>query len=131
MMGPRPRSFTTHEEYFVNYPAEARARLARVQHEVEKHIPGASRCIGYNMPAFRLGRIFFYFAAFKKHIGIYPPVTHDEALIAETAQFRGPKGNLSFPYSRELPVELIGRVALALARQYDAHPRQSTKTGSD
>ncbi len=131
MMEARHTSFETHEEYFADCPAEARGRLARVQHEVEKRIPGASRCIGYNMPAFRLGRIFFYFAAFKKHIGVYPPVTDDEALIAETAQFRGPKGNLSFPYSRELPVELIGRVALALARQYDAHPRQSTKTGSD
>jgi len=44
----------------------------------------------------------------------------DEALIAETAAFRGPKGNLAFPYAQELPVGLIGRVAVALAAQYAA-----------
>lgn len=115
-------SFNIHEEYFASCPAEARALLVRVQHEVEGRIPGATRCIGYNMPAFRQQRIFFYFAAFKMHIGIYPPVTDDDALIAETAPFRGPKGNLSFPYSQTLPLELIGRVAQALALQYRQAP---------
>lgn len=91
--------------------------MQRIQQEVERRVPGATRCIGYNMPAFKLQRIFFYFAAFKHHIGIYPPVKDDAALIAETAQFRGPKGNLSFPYKEELPLALIGRVAEALAIQ--------------
>jgi hypothetical protein len=63
-------------------------------------------------------RTFFYCAAFKKHIGIYPPVTDDHRLILETAPFRGPKGNLSFLLNEPLPIELIGRVALALAAQY-------------
>jgi uncharacterized protein YdhG (YjbR/CyaY superfamily) len=110
--------FTTHEEYFAKCSPEARALLGQVQREVERQVPGAARCIGYNMPAFRQQRIFFYFAAFKKHIGIYPPVTEDEGLISETAQFRGPKGNLSFPYEQPLPLELIGRIAKALAVQY-------------
>jgi uncharacterized protein YdhG (YjbR/CyaY superfamily) len=70
------------------------------------------------MPAFRLGRTFFYFAAFKKHIGIYPPVTDDQQLISELAPFRNEKGNLAFPYDQDLPLTLIGRVATALAIQY-------------
>ena len=111
-------SFTSHEEYFANCPAEARAWLELVQQEVERRVPGAVRCIGYNMPAFRQQRVFFYFAAFKKHLGVYPPVTGHTALIAETARFRGPKGNLSFPYNQDLPLDLIGRVAEALAAQY-------------
>lgn len=111
-------SYTSHDEYFVACPAEVRAWLEQVQQEVERRVPGALRCIGYNMPAFRQQRIFFYFAAFKKHLGVYPPVTGNAALIPETAPFRGPKGNLSFPYGRELPIDLIGRVAEALAAQY-------------
>lgn len=111
--------FKTHEEYFAAQPAAVRRLLTQVQQEVEKQVPGAIKTIGYSMPAFKQRRIFFYFAAFKKHIGIYPPVT-DEGLIAETAAFRGPKGNLSFPYSQELPLDLIGRVAVALAAQYAA-----------
>ena len=119
--------FTTHEEYFAQCNVAARALLEQVQREGERRVPGAARCIGYNMPAFRQRRIFFYFAAFKRHIGIYPPVTESQALISETARFRGPNGNLSFPYSQQLPLELIGRVATALAVQYSG---QSTKSAN-
>lgn len=110
--------FATHDEYFTTVTPQARDLLEHIQRHVENRLPGARRCIGYNMPAFRHQRLFFYFAAFKKHIGIYPPLTADPALVAETAPFRGPKGNLAFPYDRELPLDLIGRVAVALAAQY-------------
>ncbi len=110
--------YASHEDYFAEQPPGIRALLAQIQAEVEARVPGASRTIGYNMPAFRTKRTFFYFAAFKRHIGVYPPVTRHQALIAETAEYRGPKGNLSFPYGEALPVSLIGRVAAALADEY-------------
>ena len=112
--------FESHASYFASAEPDVRARLERIQAEVQRRLPGAQRCISYQMPAFRQRRVFFYFAAFKKHIGVYPPVTDDAALIAETARFRGPKGNLSFPLNEELPLDLIGRVAEALAAQYAA-----------
>jgi len=116
-------TFESHEAYFATAAPEVRERLERIQQEVERRVPGAQRCISYQMPAFRQQRVFFYCAAFKKHIGVYPPVTDDTALIAETARFRGPKGNLSFPLNEALPLDLIGRVAEALAVQYAAQPR--------
>jgi uncharacterized protein YdhG (YjbR/CyaY superfamily) len=97
---------------------DVRARLEQIQAEVERRIPSAIRCVGYGMPAFRGTRVFFYFASFKKHIGIYPPVKDDSALITETVEYRGPKGTLSFPHAERLPTNLIGRVAEALARQH-------------
>ena len=112
--------FDSHDEYLATQPAELRRRLERIQKEVERRVPGATRTISYNLPAYKKERTFFYFAAFKNHIGVYPPVTEDLALIEETAALRGPKGNLSFPHSTELPVTLIGRVAKALASQYGA-----------
>ena len=111
-------SFLSHEEYFAGVSPDARRLLQAVQESVETSVPGASRCIGYNMPAFKLECVFFYFAGFKKHIGIYPPVTQDIGLIRQLAPYRGGKGNLSFPHSEPLPIELISRVALALAREY-------------
>ncbi|UJW80911.1 iron chaperone [Hydrogenophaga sp. SL48] len=113
-------TFATHEAYFATLAPAVRERLERIQQTVERRVPGAQRCISYQMPAFRQRRVFFYFAAFKKHIGVYPPVTDDVALIAETARYRGPKGNLSFPLNEALPLDLIGRVAEALAAQYAA-----------
>jgi len=111
---------TAHDEYLASIPEEVRPRLAAIQARVESLLPSATRCIGYRMPAYRgRQRIFFYFAAFKKHIGIYPPLRHDAALIEELAPYRGEKGNLSFPLNLPLPIELIGRVAVALHREID------------
>lgn len=114
-------NFSSHESYFAATPAPARERLLLIQAEVERALPGLQRCISYRMPAFRWAqgrRPFFYFAAFKKHVGIYPPLHADAALVAETAPYRGPKGNLSFAHDQALPLDLIVRVAQALARQY-------------
>ncbi len=113
-------SFLSHEEYFANQPADARRRLEQIQKVVETQVPKATRIVSYNMPSFKMQRTFVYFAAFKKHIGIYPPVTGDLAVIKETEIYRGPKGNLSFPHSEELPLALIARVIAALASQYGA-----------
>ena len=112
---------SSHESYFANQPEDIQARLAAIQSAVEAKLPGITRCIGYGMPAYRARTIFFYFAAFKKHIGIYPPVKHERRLIAELAPYRGPKGNLSFPHSEPLPLDLIIRVAQALYREYAHH----------
>jgi uncharacterized protein YdhG (YjbR/CyaY superfamily) len=110
--------FKSHEEYFSNKPAEVRHVLEQIQKEIEVKVPSAARTISYNMPAFKNARTFIYFAAFQKHVGIYPPVTKDRALVKETQEFRGAKGNLSFPYAKGVPVALIGRVAVALAAEY-------------
>lgn len=109
---------TTHEDYFADASVEARPLLISIQKKVDELVPGSTRCISYKMPAFRQKKVFFYFAAFKKHIGIYPPVTKDAKLIKELAPYRNEKGNLAFPLKDPLPLELIGRVAVALAKQY-------------
>jgi len=67
-------TFASHDEYFALLSPDKRDLLQCVQAEVEANVPGALRCVSYKMPAFKLEHVFFYFAAFKKHIGIYPPV---------------------------------------------------------
>lgn len=54
--------------------------------------------------------------------GIYPPVREDAALIAELAFYPNEKGNLAFKYKEPIPYELIGRVAVALAKEYARKP---------
>jgi uncharacterized protein YdhG (YjbR/CyaY superfamily) len=112
--------FLSHDDYIAAQPAALRARLKQVQGVVEAQVPEAERTISYNMPAFKVGRTFFYFAAFKSHIGIFPPVTEDASVVEASAPYRGPKGNLSFPHAENLPLELIARIAVALATQYRA-----------
>ena len=42
----------------------------------------------------------------------------DATLIAELAPYRNEKGNLTFKYKESIPYELIGRVAVALSKEY-------------
>jgi uncharacterized protein YdhG (YjbR/CyaY superfamily) len=110
--------FSSHEDCLASVRPEVRPLLLAIQAKVGELLPEAKRCISYSLPAFKDQRVFFYFAAFKAHIGVYPPLTQDAALIQALQRWRGPKGNLSFPLNEPLPIELIGRVAVALHRQY-------------
>ena len=120
-MPERPR-FTSHDDYFAAMPDEVRDIQLKVQAVVEAALPQATRCIGYNIPAYRAGKVFFYFAGFKHHLGVYPPVREDAALIRELAPYRNEKGNLAFKYKEPIPYALIARVAVALAREYARYP---------
>ena len=108
----------SHGQYFALAAPGVRAELVRIRASVQAALPAAQPCISYGMPAFRLGKVFFYFAAFKRHIGVYPPVKGSAALQARLAPYRGPKGNLIFPLAQPVPHALIQEVALALASEY-------------
>lgn len=121
-------TFADHAAYLAALPAPVQPVLREILSRVQALLPAAQPCISYQMPAFRAGpgkgRVFFYCAAFKRHIGVYPPVTDDEALVAELAPWRNEKGNLAFPLSRPMPLDLIDRVALALHAQYVSAPQE-------
>ncbi len=79
--------------------------------------------MSYRMPAvFHAGRVVVYYAAFKSHIGLFPPVA-DAALQSRLAAYAGPKGNLRFPHDRPLPWSTIAAVVRARLRAAD-QPRQ-------
>ena len=113
----RPK-FATIDEYIEASAPEARAILRKIRQIIERTVPEAKETISYGMPAFKADRVFCYFAAFKEHIGIYPPVQGSAALNRELARYRGPKGNLKFPLAEAMPYPLIEKVVAALARQY-------------
>lgn len=127
-----PRGFADHAAYVAAAPEAVQPLLREILARVQALIPDAQPCISYQMPAFRTGpangkgKVFFYCAAFHRHIGVYPPVTDDLALVEALASWRNEKGNLAFPLKQPLPFALIERVALALAAQYTPHsPRKS------
>lgn len=99
------------DDYIAAQASAVQPILQRIRAIVREEAPDAQEAISYRIPAFMQGGALFYFAAFKKHIGIYPPVHGDAALLKALAQFRGEKGNLSFPLTETMPYELIRRVA--------------------
>ena len=69
------------------------------------------------MPVFILHGNLVYFAAFKNHIGFYPPVAGDSELKRELAPFEGAKGSLKFPLDQPIPYELIGKIVKSRVKE--------------
>ena len=113
---------TTIDEYIATFPPDIQEILQKIRATIAKAVPKASERISYRMPAFALDGDVIYFAAFKKHIGVYPPV-RDAKLRKELARYAGPKGNLQFPLSERIPYALIGRIAKARAKENAARAR--------
>jgi uncharacterized protein YdhG (YjbR/CyaY superfamily) len=106
----------TIDEYIASAPAEVQPVLESIRAAVRKAAPSAEERISYRMPAFFQDGALVYFAAFKRHIGFYPPV-RDAALQPLVAKYAGPKGNLQFPLSEPMPVALITKLVKARIKE--------------
>ena len=92
------------------FPKAAQALLRKVRATIRAAAPKAEEIISYRIPAYRQHGILVYFAGFKAHIGLFPPVRGNAALEKAVAKYAGPKGNLRFPYDEPLPLSLISRI---------------------
>jgi len=119
---PRSRAASI-AEYVADLPPEAARVISRIRGIVKKNVSGSRETISYSIPAFALDRVFMYCAAFKSHIGIYPPVRGNAPLIRQLKPYANAKGNLRFPLSAPMPYPLITRVVKALAKSYAANPK--------
>jgi uncharacterized protein YdhG (YjbR/CyaY superfamily) len=105
------------DEYIEGFSREVQAILRRVRKVVREAAPQAQEVISYRMPALKQNGILVYFAAFKGHIGLYPPVAGNARLQKAIARYAGAKGNLRFPYDKPIPYELISRITALRVKQ--------------
>lgn len=108
------------DEYIQVFPSEIQSILQSIRGTIRKAAPEAEEIISYRMPAFKQNGILVYFAAFKKHIGLYPPVSGDAAIEKAIAPYAGPKGNLQFPLDQPIPYKLIERIVTLRLKQNQA-----------
>ena len=108
------------DSYIASFPRDHKALLKKVQRTIRAAAPEASEVISYNIPAYRQNGMLVYFAGFKHHIGLYPPVRGNAALEKAAAKYAGPKGNLQFPYDGPLPLALISRIVRHKVKQNKA-----------
>ena len=105
------------DQYIATFPPEVQAVLQRVRQVVRDAAPDAQEVISYQMPAFKLNGILVYFAAFKNHIGFYPPIRGDARIEKAASPYAGEKGNLRFPLDRPIPFDLISRLTKLRVKQ--------------
>jgi uncharacterized protein YdhG (YjbR/CyaY superfamily) len=106
------------DEYIAKSSPEVRAVLRKLRSTIKRAAPPeAEELISFRMPAFALHGILVYFAAFKNHIGMFPPLKGDAKLKAAASKYAGPKGNLKFPLDKPIPYALVARIVKSRVRQ--------------
>jgi len=122
-----PKAPASVEEYIAAAEPDARPILKKIRATIRAEAPDAEEVLSYRMPAFRMNRILVWYAAFRNHIGFYPPVSGDAVLQKAVAKYAGPKGNLKFPLDEPIPYDLIKRIVRLKVKQDVA--RGKTKGG--
>ena len=101
----------TMDDYIKSFPKNVQSILEKIRQSIRKAVPEAEETISYRMPAFKFkGRVLVYFAAFRTHIGLYPPAPRE--FKSEASKYEGPKGNLKFPTDDPIPYDLVRRIVL-------------------
>ena len=116
------------DEYIATFPTEVQTVLEKVRQTIRDAAPDAKETISYQMPAFKQHGILVYFAAWTKHIGLYPPISGDKTLERAVARYAGPKGNLQFPLDEPIPYDLIERIVKLRVKQDSAKAAARRKT---
>jgi len=108
--------FASLEEYIGSFPAEVQAVLEQMRRHIRSALPAAQETIRYDIPTYQInGRNVMHFAAWKRHVSVYPVPAGDESFQREIEPYRAGKGTLKFPIDQPVPYHLIERVAALLA----------------
>jgi uncharacterized protein YdhG (YjbR/CyaY superfamily) len=105
--------FQSVNEYIGSQPEAAQAALEAVRSAIRRAVPRAEELISYNIPAYKLlGERLLYFAGWKQHYSLYPATGRLLAAFkGELAPEEIQKSTIRFPFSKPVPIKLIGRIA--------------------
>ena len=108
----------TVDEYIAAQDERVQPRLNEIRDILRAALPDAEECISWSMPTYRKGRNIIHFAASKNHLGLYPGGEASAVFAEELTAYEVSKGTIRLPYDRELPAELIGRIAAWCYAEY-------------
>jgi uncharacterized protein YdhG (YjbR/CyaY superfamily) len=101
----------TIDNYIAGFPKNVQEILEKIRLTIRKAAPDAEETISYQIPTFTLkGKYLVYFAAYKKHIGLYPAPRGSEKFKQELSGYEGGKGTVRFPFDKPIPFDLISRI---------------------
>lgn len=101
----------TIDEYIATKPESVQPILHQVRDTISAVLPEAQERISWSMPTYWNEHNIIHFAAFKKHIGLYPGPKAIEQFADRLMEYKSSKGALQLPYSKPLPLDLIAEIA--------------------
>ncbi len=100
----------TVDAYIASFPPQTQQLLQQIRSIIQKAAPQAVEKISYNMPGYYVNGYLVWFAAYKKHIGLYPSSSGITAFEHELGKYVYSKGAIQFPLDKPLPVRLITKI---------------------
>lgn len=100
----------TVNEYIARQDRKTQAILRKLRGVIMKAAPDAEERISYQMPAYFMKGVLVYFAAWEKHIGLYPGSQAIEEFASDLTTYVHAKGSIQFPLDRPLPFGLVTRI---------------------
>jgi uncharacterized protein YdhG (YjbR/CyaY superfamily) len=106
------------DEYIARFPEEIQEILQKIRITIRKAAPQADETISYNMPTFNFnGNYLIYFAAYKKHIALYPAPLGVPEFEEAISPYVSGKGTLQFPLNQPIPYKLITEIVKFRAKE--------------
>lgn len=117
-MTPSNAQFTNIDEYIALFPPAVQEKLQLLRQIIQEVAPEAEEAIKYRMPTFVFHGNLVYFAAWKKHIGLYPITSSMEASLPGLASYAtSGRGTIKFPLNQPLPVSLIQDIVASRVKE--------------
>lgn len=101
---------TAIDEYINEQPEAVRPILTKIRETIRAAAPDAAEKISWRMPTFWQGENLIHFAAFKKHIGIYPGNLSMTPFADRLVGYRHTKGAIQFPLDKPVDFDLIAEI---------------------
>ena len=106
------------DEYIAGFPDDVQKILEKIRATIRKAAPDSEETISYRIPTFNLkGRYLVYFAAYKKHIGLYPAPLGNTEFKEKLSVYEAGKGTAKFPLDKPIPFGLITKIVKFRAKE--------------
>ncbi len=98
------------DEYIAAQPEELQPLLQGIRETIRAAAPEAIEKISWQMPTFWQGENLIHFAAFKKHIGLYPGGEATTHFAERLAGYKTSKGAIQLPLAKPIDHVLIADI---------------------
>ena len=97
----------TVDDYIGWFPEEVRGKLRKIRATIRKAAPKATEGISYQIPTYKMDGDLVHFAAYKRHIAIYPAAKGSDKFNARISAFLTFKSTVRFPLEQPVPYDLV------------------------
>lgn len=99
--------FSNIEEYIAIQSEDVQPLLQSIRETIRAAAPEAIEKISWQMPTFWQGENLIHFAAFKKHIGLYPGGEATSEFAERLVGYKTSKGAIQLPLGKPIDDQLI------------------------